>query len=52
MNIFDLDRINSDIYKVIAELQLLANKKREIDKKINLDDDSKMRQIHSLKTIV
>ena len=43
MNIFDLDRLNSEVYKVIADIQLLENKKREIDKQINTDPDSKLR---------
>jgi hypothetical protein len=43
MNIFDLERIDKDLFKVFAELQLLANKKREIDKQLSLDLDLKTR---------
>ncbi len=32
MNIFDLERLNPSIFKVFADLQILANKKRDIDK--------------------
>jgi hypothetical protein len=37
MNIFDLERLDKDLFKVFAELQLLGNKKREIDKNNNID---------------
>ena len=36
MNLFDLEKLDKDLFKVFADLQLLANKKREIDKS-NLD---------------
>ena len=32
MSIFDLERIDRGLFKIFAELQLIANKKREIDK--------------------
>jgi E3 ubiquitin-protein ligase TRIP12 len=32
MNLFDLEKLDKDLFKVLADLQLLANKKREIDK--------------------
>lgn len=51
MNLFDLEKLDKDLFKVFADLQLLANKKREIDKS-NLDSEAKLRQIHSLKTSV
>jgi hypothetical protein len=43
MNIFDLDRLDKEFYKVFAELQVIANKKREVDKSSILDQESKMR---------
>lgn len=32
MNIFDIERLDPELYKVFADLQLLANKKKEVDK--------------------
>lgn len=32
MNLFDLERIDGNQFKVFAELQIIANKKRLIDK--------------------
>jgi len=32
MNIFDLERIDKDLFKIFAELQMLANRKRDLDK--------------------
>jgi hypothetical protein len=32
MNLFDLERIDKDLFRAFAELQQLANKKRIIDK--------------------
>jgi hypothetical protein len=43
MTIFDLERLDPGIYKVFAELQVLANKKRDIEKAIHLDQDHKER---------
>ena len=37
MNIFDLERLDPNLYKVFADLQILANKKKEIDKGIFID---------------
>jgi len=47
-----LEKIDKDLFKVFAELQLIANKKKEIDKQNFLDPESKLRQISSLKTSV
>lgn len=52
MNIFDLERVDKDLFKVFAELQLLANKKKDIDKQNFVDLEAKQRQINSLKTSV
>jgi hypothetical protein len=32
MNLFDLERLDKDQFKVFSELQIVANKKKEIDK--------------------
>lgn len=32
MSIFDLERIDRDLFKIFAELQQLANQKKELDK--------------------
>lgn len=37
MNIFDLERIDPGVFKVFADLQVLANRKRDIDKAIFVD---------------
>lgn len=37
MNIFDLERLEPDFYKVFSDLQLLANKKKDLDKTIFQD---------------
>jgi E3 ubiquitin-protein ligase TRIP12 len=34
MNIFDIERLDPSLYKVFAELQLLANKKKKFDKAV------------------
>jgi len=39
MNIFDIERLDIDLYKVFADLQLLANKRKEIDKAVFTDLD-------------
>ena len=41
MNIFDLERIDPALFKVFADLQILANKKRDLDKSIFIDHDQK-----------
>lgn len=43
MNLFDLERIDKDLFKVFADLQILANKKRDLDKQVFLDQESKTR---------
>ena len=50
MNIFDIERLDKDIYKVFADLQLVANKKKEIDKAVFADLDQKQRALSNLKT--
>jgi E3 ubiquitin-protein ligase TRIP12 len=50
MNIFDLERLDPTIFKVFADLQVLANKKRDIDKAVFLDYEHKQRQLNALKT--
>ncbi len=52
MNIFDLERIDQDLYKIFAELQILANKKRDLDKQIFMDEEAKLRQLNALRTSV
>ena len=52
MTIFDLERLDPNLYKVFADLQILANKKRDIEKAIHLDEEHKLRQLSSLKTAV
>ena len=52
MTIFDLERLDPGIYKVFAELQVLANKKRDVEKAIHLDQDHKERWLSTLKTAV
>ena len=52
MNIFDLERIDPSIFKVFADLQIVANKRRDIDKQIFIDPDQRQRHINSLKTSV
>jgi len=52
MTIFDLERLDPNLYKVFADLQVLANKKRDIEKAIHLDEEHKLRQLSSLKTAV
>lgn len=52
MTIFDLERIDINLFRIFSEMQLLANRKREIEKKGTLDADAKLRQINSLKTSV
>jgi E3 ubiquitin-protein ligase TRIP12 len=37
MNIFDLERIEPQMFKVFADLQILANRKRDIEKQVFLD---------------
>lgn len=37
MNIFDLERLDSNLFKVFADLQILANRKKEIDKAVFID---------------
>jgi hypothetical protein len=39
MNIFDIERLDPQLYKVFADLQLLANKKKELDKVVFSDLD-------------
>ncbi len=43
MNLFDLERIDRDLFKVFADLQMLANRKRDLDKQVFLDQESKTR---------
>jgi thermostable 8-oxoguanine DNA glycosylase len=50
MNIFDLERIDKDLFKIFAELQIIANKKKELDKQVYLDQESKNRQMNTLRT--
>lgn len=50
MNIFDLERMDPGLFKIFADLQILANKKKDIDKAIFLDQDHKTRQLNNLKT--
>lgn len=52
MNLFDLERIDKDLFKVFADLQILANKKRDLDKQVFLDQESKTRQMNTLRTSV
>ena len=50
MNLFDLERLDKDLFRVFSELQLLANQRKEIEKRVFLDIDAKKRQIHAIKT--
>ncbi|TNV72471.1 hypothetical protein FGO68_gene6592 [Halteria grandinella] len=50
MNIFDLERLDPNLFKVFADLQVLANRKRDIDKAVFFDQDHKQRQLNTLKT--
>ena len=50
MNIFDIERLDPQLYKVFADLQLLANKKKELDKVVFSDLDQKNRAFENLKT--
>jgi len=43
MNIFDLERLDPQLFKVFADLQLLANKKRDLDKQMVMDSDLRSR---------
>lgn len=51
MTLFDLQRFDKDLFRIFSELQLLANKKRTIDKQF-LDYESKIRAHSQLKTKV
>ena len=51
MNIFDLEKIDKDLFKAFSELQQLANKKRFLDKQ-TLDQETKQRQVNALRTSV
>lgn len=37
MNIFDLERLDPNLFKTFADLQVLANRKRDIDKAVFYD---------------
>lgn len=50
MNLFDLERIDKDLFKAFAELQQLANRKRQIEKDNHMDSESKKRCIQSIRT--
>jgi len=50
MNVFDLEKIDKDLFKIFSEFQLIANRKRELDKQIYLDPESKARQVNALRT--
>jgi len=52
MNVFDLEKIDKDLFKIFSEFQLIANRKRELDKQIYLDPESKARQVNALRTTV
>jgi hypothetical protein len=39
MNIFDLERLDPGLFKTFANLQLLANQKRDIDKTVFADPE-------------
>jgi hypothetical protein len=43
MNIFDIERLDPNIFKVFAELQILANKKRDLDKSLFTDPEQRAR---------
>jgi hypothetical protein len=52
MNIFDLERVDPGLFKVFADLQILANRKRDLDKQIFVDPEQRQRQLNTLKTAV
>ncbi len=52
MNLFDLERIDNDLFKIFSELQLIANKKREIEKQRVIDEETKAKLLDSLRTSV
>ena len=52
MNLFDLERLDPEQFKVFAELQQLANRKRIIDKQEHVDPEMRQRQLNSLLTSV
>jgi hypothetical protein len=41
MNIFDLERLAPEVFKSFANFQLLANKKKDIDKTVFTDPEHK-----------
>lgn len=49
MSIFDLERLDPELFKSFANFQLLANKKKHLDKSIFTDQEQKLRLINNLK---
>jgi hypothetical protein len=52
MNLFDLRRLSTHYFNTFSQLQMLANRKREVDENAGLDFDSRKRLLGSIKTQV
>ncbi|MFO0117924.1 MAG: hypothetical protein ACK521_10060 [bacterium] len=50
MNLFDLRRLNIHYFNTFSQLQMLANRKREVDENPGLDYESRKRLLGSIKT--
>ena len=52
MNLFDLRRLNMHFFNTFSLLQVLANRKKEVDEMVNLDPEARKRLLGSIKTPV
>ncbi len=52
MSLFDLERMDKELFKVFSQLQELANKKRMLDKHSRGDPESRQREVNALRTSV
>ena len=52
MNLFDLRRLDVHYFNTFSLLQILANRKKEVDEMVGLDQEARKRLLGSIKTPV